>query len=151
MTDWKRDHANAAEHALEHPVVRDVMTNDGQRAADAIDRLFDRLNAMTEDEVERFCTAYSLDWRRRAEAQLAAWWEAATPEDRQSFRESFAPASGSQLTALATNYGVTREIRQGGDPDATYDPVRGVWVESDDALRRRVQRTMARDEAGEAD
>lgn len=25
MTDWKRDHANAAEHALDHPVVRDVM------------------------------------------------------------------------------------------------------------------------------
>ena len=127
------------------------MTADGQRDTDAIGRFFDRLNAMTEDEVERFCAAHSLDWRRRAEAQFAAWWEAATPEDRQSFRASFAPASGAQLTALATNHGVTREMRREGGPDATYDPVRGVWVESDDALRRRVQRTLARDEAGEAD
>lgn len=127
------------------------MNADEQRDTDAIDRFFSRLNAMTEHEVSRYFAAHSLDWQLRAEAQFAAWWEAATPEDHQSFRASFAPASGSQLTALATNYGVTREMRQEGDPDTTFDPVRGVWVESDDALRRRVQHILARDEAGEGD
>jgi phage-related baseplate assembly protein len=125
------------------------MATDEQR--DEIGRFFARLNAMSEDEAERFFARYGLASRVAQEAQLARWWEAATPEARQAFQASFAPASGEHLTRLATGRGETRELRQEGDPDAAFDPVLGVWAESDDALRRRLLRTLARDGAGEGE
>lgn len=70
-----------------------------------------------------------------------AWEDACRRADSWAGRPPTPPdqALHAALDAYARQSVVVREFRREGEPDATWDPIGGVWVESDAALRRRLR------------